>query len=132
MQAEAAHQLPDLKKFLKLYTSVTSEKLAQLLDTDVSTLMAVLTSMQKRIIQKRWVAGEAISGQDAATTDIDFRLDKDKETGQDLVIVQEQRVPANHLATLAKHIVRFEQITKDMEVHLRGPAVPTAAPAAAR
>jgi hypothetical protein len=125
-QVEAVHQLPDLKKFLKLYTSITTAKLAQLLDTDVDTLMAVLNSMQRRLIQKRWVAGEAISGQEVPTTDIDFKLDKCKETGKVLVVVVEQRVSANHLATLAKHIVRFEQITKDMEVHVHGTAVPTA------
>jgi hypothetical protein len=116
---------------LKLYTSVKTDKLAQLLDTDVKTLLNALTSMQKRIIQKRWVAGEAISGQDAPTTDIDFKLLKDKETGENIVVVVEQRVPPNHLATLAKHIVRFEQIKKDMEVHMRRPAVPAAAATAA-
>jgi RNA polymerase I-associated factor PAF67 len=120
VQVEAVHQLPDLKRFLKLYTSVTTEKLAQLLDCDVDTLLAVLKSMQKRIMQKRWVAGEAIAGQEVATTDIDFKLEKDRESGKDVVVVKEQRVAANHLATLAKHIVRFEQITADMEVHVTG------------
>ena len=120
------HQLPDLKRFLKLYTSVTTEKLAQLLDTDPTTLVNVLRSMQQRIMQKRWVAGEAISGQEVATTDIDFKLDKDKESGKDIVVVVEQRAPANHLATLAKHIVRFEQITADMEQHVKGAAMATA------
>lgn len=103
------------------------DKLAQLLDTDVKTVLNVLTSMQKRVIQKRWVGGEAISGQDAPTTDLEFKLSKDRDTGETIVVVVEQRVPPNHLATLAKHIVRFEQITRDMEVHMRGPAVPASA-----
>ena len=127
---EALHQLPDLKRLLKLYTSVTTEKLAQLLDTDVDTLVSVLRTMQKRIMQKRWVAGEAIAGQEVATTDINFKLEKEKDTGKDVVVVVEQRVAANHLSTLAKHIVRFEQITADMEVHARGAAM-LAAPTAA-
>ena len=122
------HQLPDLKKFLKLYTSISTEKLAQLLATDVDTLLAVLQNMQRRVMQKRWVAGEALAGQEVPTTDIDFKLDTDAATGQTVVVVVEQRAPANHLAMLAKHIVRFEQITKDMETHL---AAPVPAPAAA-
>jgi hypothetical protein len=44
-------------------------------------------------------------------------LEKDRETGEDVVVIREQRMPANHLATLAKHIVRFEQITADMDAH---------------
>jgi hypothetical protein len=63
VQAEATHQLPDLKKMLKLYTSISTSKLAELLHTDVATLTAALQNMQRRIMQKRWVAGDAASGQ---------------------------------------------------------------------
>lgn len=63
LQAEAMHQLPDLKKMLKLYTSISTCKLAGLLHTDISTLTAALHNMQRRIVQKRWVAGDAASGQ---------------------------------------------------------------------
>lgn len=63
VQAEATHQLPDLKKMLKLYTSISTSKLAGLLHTEVSTLTAALHNMQRRIIQKRWVTGDASSGQ---------------------------------------------------------------------
>ena len=63
VQVEATHQLPDLKKMLKLYTSISITKLAGLLHTDMSMLTASLHNMQRRIIQKRWVAGDAASGQ---------------------------------------------------------------------
>jgi translation initiation factor 3 subunit L len=119
MQAEAAHQLPDLKKLLKLYTSISIEKLATLLNTDVATLTVVLRSMQIRKTQKCWVAGDAFSGQETAVTDVDFKIVKDKASGEDMVMVNEHQFKANHLATLAKHILRFEQITRDMEVHVQ-------------
>ena len=124
-QVEAAHQLPDLKRFLKLYTSVSTTKLAQLLNTDRERLVAVLTSMQQRSLQKRWVAGEAVSGEVKQTSDVNFSVEKD-DSGEEIVVVKEQRAQSNHLATLAKHIVRFEQITKDMEEHVRGAPAPTA------
>lgn len=63
VQAEVTHQLPDLKKMLKLYTSISTSKLAGLLHTEVPTLTAALHNMQRRIMQKRWVAGDAASGQ---------------------------------------------------------------------
>lgn len=124
-EADAAHQLPALKSFLKLYTSISTEKLSQLLNTDVDTLLSVLRNMQKRIQQTRWVGGDAASGQTMAITDIDFKIEKCKETGSDLVVVQEQRVQKNHLATLSKHIMRFGEIVRDMEIHMTTP-VPTA------
>lgn len=52
-----------------------------------------------------------------AVTELDFKVERDKATGKDLVVVQEQRVQKNHLTTLAKHVMRFEEIVRDMEVH---------------
>lgn len=79
--------------------------------------MSALRDMQKRVTQKQWTAGDAASGQETAVTDIDFSLEKDAATGEELVVVRESPIPANHLATLAKHILRFEQITLDMDRH---------------
>lgn len=131
VQAEATHQLPDLKRSLKLYTSISTTKLAELLKCDVSTLMAALHSMQQRATQKQWSAGDAASGQEAAVTEIDFSIEKDKASGEDVVVVRENPIPANHLATLAKHILRFEQITLDMDRHTSNAPVAVVASAAA-
>lgn len=58
-----------------------------------------------------------LQGQTMAVTELDFKVERDKATGKDLVVVQEQRVQKNHLTTLAKHVMRFEEIVRDMEVH---------------
>lgn len=131
MQAEATHQLPDLKRSLKLYTSISTVKLAGLLKCDVSVLMAALHSMQQRSTQKQWTAGDAASGQETAVTEIDFSIEKDKASGEEVVVVRENPIPANHLATLSKHILRFEQITLDMDRHASNAPVAAVASAAA-
>jgi hypothetical protein len=61
--------------------------------------------------------------QEAAAADIDFSITKDEDTGEDVVVIREQRMPSNHLATLAKHIVRFEQITADMDSAVQPQAI---------
>lgn len=70
--------------------------------------------------------------QEAAAADIDFSIEQDKETGEDVVVIREQRMPSNHLATLAKHIVRFEQITADMDAAVQPQAIATQPAVAAR
>jgi hypothetical protein len=79
--------------------------------------------LQARTAQRRWVAGDAAAGEDVAVADLDFEIKHDKDSGRDLVVVREQHTPANHLATLAKHVMRFEQITRDMEVHVQQSAI---------
>lgn len=70
LQAESAHQLPALKSYMQLYTSITTERLATLLDTDERTLVRVLHSMQARIMQTRWQGGDAL----AVCSPTDLRL----------------------------------------------------------
>ena len=70
--------------------------------------------------------------QEAAAADIDFAIEQDKDTGEDVVVIREQRMPSNHLATLAKHIVRFEQITADMDVAVQPQAITSQSTVAAR
>lgn len=130
VQAEAAHRLPDLKRYLKLYTSISAAKLAALLRTQPDTLLAVLRDMRARTAQRTWVSGgDALAGEDVAVADVDFELRETvgSEPGEAMVIVREQHATRNHAATLAKHILRFEQITRDMAVHVQPAAVPAAA-----
>lgn len=70
--------------------------------------------------------------QEAAAADIDFNIQKDKDTGEDVVVIREQRMPSNHLATLAKHIVRFEQISVDMDAVIHPQGIASQSTAAAR
>jgi hypothetical protein len=73
-----------------------------------------------------------VTVQEAAAADIDFSVEQDKDTGEDLVVISEQRMPSNHLATLAKHIVRFEQITADMDAAIQPAAMAAQSTVAAR
>lgn len=78
------------------------------------------------------VSHRCIVIQEAAAADIDFSIEQDKETGEDLVVIREQRMPSNHLATLAKHIVRFEQITADMDAAIQPQSMTAQSSVAAR
>ena len=79
--------------------------------------MNVLKGMQGRLMQIQWKGGaDCLSGQATAVTDVDFKIITEESTGRAMVVVHEQRIQKNHLAALAKHIVRFEEIVRDMEM----------------
>lgn len=76
----------------------------------------------------QWDGGaEATSGSFTSTADIDFYVDVDPTTEDELVIVSDS-VQSRHSADLlTRHIVKFEEIVRDLEA----PPIKVAAAAAA-
>jgi translation initiation factor 3 subunit L len=55
------------------------------------------------------------SGVLVSHSDMDFQVDVDPATGEEMVIVQENVQARHHAEFLARHISRFEEIVRDLE-----------------
>ena len=112
---------PLLKQYLVLYSSISLPKLSSLMDLDEDTLRKQLVCLKSKSYGLVWTAGagsvDATSGTLAACSDIEFHLDVDPASGQEMVIVSE--TPAvqtrHHTDLLARHIIKFEEIIRDLE-----------------
>lgn len=118
--------LPDLKQYLILYSSVTLSKLAGLLDRDVPSLRSTLMCLKAKTHALRYEGGsDMTAGVMAPATDIDFYIDVDENTGQEMVIVSDRVRTRHQVDVLARYISKFEAIIHDLEL----PAAKAAQPA---
>jgi translation initiation factor 3 subunit L len=62
------------------------------------------------------------AGTFVSASDIDFYLDVDPATGTEMVIVSDTVHTRHHAEFLARHIVKFEEILRDLDA----PVVPVA------
>lgn len=108
--------LPSLKQYLILYSSISMAKLASLLDTEAAALRTTLLTLKTRSQGVRYDSGsDMTSGVVVSNSDIDFHIDVDPASGEELVIVQEAVQTRHHAEVLARHISRFEEIVRDLE-----------------
>jgi translation initiation factor 3 subunit L len=122
---------PLLKQYLILYSSISLSKLSSLMDLDEDTLRKQLMCLKSKAYGLQWDGGlDATSGTLASSSDIDFHLDVDPASGKEMVIVSEsaqaQSQARSHTDLLAKHIIKFEEILRDLE----GGSAPTVPPPA--
>lgn len=59
-----------------------------------------------------------------SSSDIDFCIDMDVESGQEMVIVSDTPHTRNHAELLARHIGKFEEIIRDLESGALGAVAP--------
>lgn len=123
---------PLLKQYLILYSSISLSKLSSLMDLDEDTLRKQLVCLKSKSYGLQWNGEvDATSGILASSSDIDFLLDVDTTSGQEMVIVSEsaqaQSQSRSHIDLLSKHIIKFEEILRDLEGS--APAAPAQAPA---
>eukprot|EP01105_Mastigella_eilhardi_P019146 TRINITY_DN448_c0_g1_i1.p1 TRINITY_DN448_c0_g1~~TRINITY_DN448_c0_g1_i1.p1 ORF type:complete len:535 (-),score=204.83 TRINITY_DN448_c0_g1_i1:85-1689(-) len=69
--------VPNLRSFLRLYTTIPVTKLADFLETDEATLRAQLLSFKHMTRAQVWSSGPLLSGKWAQTLDVDFYLEGD-------------------------------------------------------
>jgi len=107
--------LPTLKQFLKLYTSISLPKLAGLMSMDISTLRAQLMLLKSTSMVKTWNGkGDATEGEFLPAADVVFTIDIDSNTGEEMVTVSESKPARRQDDFLAQHIVKFNQIMRDL------------------
>eukprot|EP00873_Tetraselmis_striata_P026748 jgi/Tetstr1/447012/TSEL_034470.t1 len=121
--------LATIKQYLKLYTSISLSKLAALMNTDESAIRTHMMTLKLQTSQKEWAGeGDATEGVWTHSGDIDFYVDVDPTTGSEMVIVTETDVTKRHGDFLARHILKLEDIQRDLSL---AQPVQTTNPAAA-
>uniref|UniRef100_A0A7S0Y9T6 Eukaryotic translation initiation factor 3 subunit L n=1 Tax=Polytomella parva TaxID=51329 RepID=A0A7S0Y9T6_9CHLO len=116
-EARIALALPTLKQFLRLYSSVTLTKLANLLEMEPAVLRAALLKRIERNVQIRHNGSnlDMTYGEEVKATDLDFTLEKNAETGEEMVIAQVAPANVSFVPLLKHHINRFQNILKDLD-----------------
>ncbi len=100
--------------------SISVKKLASLIDLDEATLRGQLSLLKKTAACVTWTGGDLSSGTPQPCGDLDFSLEKDPATGDDMVVVVEPKVQRRNVGEfLVRHITKFEEIVRDLE------AIPT-------
>jgi len=120
--------LSTIKQYLKLYTSISMGKLAALMNTDESSIRTHMMTLKAQSRQKEWAGtGDATQGNWVFSSDVDFYVDVDPATGDEMVIVVDSTVSKRAGDYLAKHILRFEEIIKELSAVAPPPTTTAAA-----
>jgi translation initiation factor 3 subunit L len=110
-------RLPLLKQYLLLYSSISLTKLAGLLETDEATLRTALACLKKSNYCLQWDGGrDMTSGSFTSTADIDFYIDTDTATGDELVMLSDNISTRHQADLLSRHVVKFQEIVRDLEM----------------
>lgn len=116
-EVRSTQVVPMLKQYLILYSSITLTKLAALMDIDVPTLRTSLTALKNKNFNLKWTGDvDATNGSFVSSADIDFYIDVDVATGEEMVMVSDSVVMRSHVDLLARHITKFEEIIRDLEI----------------
>lgn len=115
-EVRSTQVVPLLKQYLILYSSISLSKLATLMDVEPAMLRTSLTALKNKYFNLRWNGEvDATSGVFSSSSDIDFYIDVDLHTGDEMVIVSDSVITRNHADLLARHIGKFEDIIRDLE-----------------
>lgn len=127
--------LPLLKQHLLLYSSISVAKLASLLEMDEAALRQSLMALKARNYVMAWdpsAGTDMTGGKFVSVADTDFYLDVDPTTGAELVIVKEGVAArqVGDIEVLSRHILKLQQITRELTAQPILPASAAAATAA--
>eukprot|EP01024_Parvocaulis_polyphysoides_P038759 TRINITY_DN34947_c0_g1_i1.p1 TRINITY_DN34947_c0_g1~~TRINITY_DN34947_c0_g1_i1.p1 ORF type:complete len:199 (+),score=56.12 TRINITY_DN34947_c0_g1_i1:75-599(+) len=111
-------KLPDLKQYLKLYSSIPLQKLANIMEIEVEDLRTQLLCLKMKSFDLQWEDGSSVKADLGkavlnSTSDVDFHISRDGEV--EMVEVKEKQAPRRNIDFLVRHIQRFEDIVADLE-----------------
>ena len=87
------------------------------MNTDESGIRTHLMNLKAQARQMEWAGeGDATEGEWKSSSEVDFYIDVDAATGEEMVIVVESNVTKRQGDFLAKHILLFEDIMHDLSV----------------
>jgi len=69
--------IPTIRSYLKLYTTIGTKKLSTFLEVDEQTFRTQLLCYKHKARGQVWTGGSPISGEMSSYSDVDFYLDKD-------------------------------------------------------
>ncbi|KAL1920317.1 uncharacterized protein VTP21DRAFT_1463 [Calcarisporiella thermophila] len=109
--AEVQNQMliPTLRSFLKLYSTMGTDKLASFLDITPAELRTQLLIFKQKSRQRRWTEGTLLEGEVATTSDLDFCVK------QDVIHIAEFRVGRRYADWFLRNASKFEDIVAGLE-----------------
>eukprot|EP01118_Nematostelium_gracile_P019298 TRINITY_DN8905_c0_g1_i1.p1 TRINITY_DN8905_c0_g1~~TRINITY_DN8905_c0_g1_i1.p1 ORF type:complete len:493 (+),score=96.24 TRINITY_DN8905_c0_g1_i1:95-1573(+) len=100
--------VPTIRSYLKLYTTITTQKLSNFLDLDEETFTTQLLCFKHKTRGVSWTGGQPLNGEWAPTSDVDFYLN------QDMVHITDTKVQRKYSEFFLRHIHKFDEIIVDV------------------
>eukprot|EP01098_Paradermamoeba_levis_P011213 TRINITY_DN478_c0_g1_i2.p1 TRINITY_DN478_c0_g1~~TRINITY_DN478_c0_g1_i2.p1 ORF type:complete len:575 (-),score=214.50 TRINITY_DN478_c0_g1_i2:61-1737(-) len=100
--------LPTIRSYLKLYTTIGTQKLADFLEMEENDVKTQLLCYKHKNRTQIWDGGAAISGKWGSSSDIDFHVE------QDMAHIADTKISKRYGEFFIRHINRFEEIIKDL------------------
>jgi translation initiation factor 3 subunit L len=101
--------IPTLRSFLKLYTTMSIDKLAAFLEMDADELRTQLLIFKQRSRQQKWTTGNLLEGDVVSTSDLDFCIK------QDMIHIAESKVGRRYGDWFLRNITRFQDVIATLE-----------------
>mmetsp|Transcript_32450 Transcript_32450/g.39280 ORF Transcript_32450/g.39280 Transcript_32450/m.39280 type:complete len:525 (-) Transcript_32450:495-2069(-) len=109
-EVSSSKLIPTLRSFLKLYTTISVDKLASFLDVDGPTLRTALCNLKRVNRQRQYNGGpSALDYEWVTVTDVDFYID------DNMIHVVDNKVTRQYGDYFASNILKFERIMQDLD-----------------
>lgn len=100
--------VPTIRSYLKLYTTIPTQKLSDFLDLDQKSFRTQLLCYKHKTRGLVWVGGPPLNGEWTFSSDVDFYLDKD------MVHITDTKVQRRYSEFFIRHIHKFDEIIGDV------------------
>lgn len=100
--------VPTIRSFLKLYTTIPTQKLSGFLDLDQKTFRTQLLCYKHKTRALLWTGGVLLNGEWSLSSDVDFYLDKE------MVHIADTKVQRKYSEFFIRHILKFDEIIGDV------------------
>jgi translation initiation factor 3 subunit L len=100
--------LPTIRSYLKLYSTISTSKLAGFLDVNEETLRTHLLCFKHKTRNLIGSGGSPLNGKWASSSDVDFYIDKD------MIHIVDTKVTRRYGEFFIRHINKFEEIIHDI------------------
>jgi len=101
--------LPRIGAYMKLYTAITTSKLAALCEMDEDALRDQLMCVMHKTRQRVRKTGAPLDGDTQSCSEVEFYLDGD------MVHINSQREERPHSEVFLEHILKYQDLLKKME-----------------
>jgi len=116
--AEVKQQIliPTIRSYLKLYTTISLQKLASFLEVDEKDLKKTLACYKHKTRNLVWNGGAPLNGEWSSSSDVDFYIETD------MVHIYDAKVQRRYSEFFIRNINKFEEIIVDVESDKKSPA----------
>jgi len=115
--AEVKQQIliPTIRSYLKLYTTISLQKLASFLEIDEQALRKTLACYKHKTRNLVWNGGSPLNGEWSSSSDVDFYIEKD------MIHIYDAKVQRRYSEFFIRNINKFEEIITDVESDKKTP-----------